>query len=313
MSITWSPRPLRPAAFGAAVALLIGSSAFAENHLSADDLVQVNFVEDSGGSQRIDFAGKLRMLSQRIPAAACNLNAGIAPDESKALLEGSIAEFDKILTALTVGDDAMGIFGAEERRRTTRVIEEVRVKLAPMLAALENSVDGVPQDDAIQVIADHNMEVLEMTKLLVAEVSGEYANPVALLQSDVLALDIAGRQRMLTQKASKEICFIMSDVNASASQEVLGSTINTFEVSLDALRNGMPEVGLQPAPNGDIAQGLDQVKEDWATIRGHIDAVMGGDALSPEDRAAVFVGLNTTMSDMNRVVGLYSDASKLGL
>lgn len=313
MSNNRSPRPFRPIACGAAIALMLGTSAIAENHLSPDQLVQVNFVEDAGGSQRIDNAGKLRMLSQRIPAAACNLNAGIAPEQSKALLDGAIAEFDKILAALTFGDETLGIYGAEDRRRTTRVIEELQKKFAPMHAALDDSVEGVPQDAAIQVIADHNMEVLEMAKLLVVEVSGEYANPVALLQSDVIAIDIAGRQRMLTQKASKEICFILSGVNASASQEVLGSTVNTFEVSLNALRNGMPEVGMQPAPNDEIAQGLDQVKEDWNMIKGHVDAVMAGDTLSPEDRAAVFIGLNKTMADMNSVVGLYSDASKLGL
>lgn len=304
---------LKPLTVTAVMAVTFGSGVLAENQAAPVQVTQANFVEESGGSQRIDYSGKLRMLSQRIPAAACNLNAGIVADQSKSILDQSVTEFDHILTALTVGDDALGIYGAEDRRRTTRVIEELRKKFEPVQTALDQSSDGMPQDEAIQVIADHNMEVLEMAKLLVAEISAEYANPVALLQSDVIAIDIAGRQRMLTQKTSKEICLILSGVNASAALETLGSTVNMFEVSLDALRNGMPSVGLRPAPTADIAEGLDLVKNDWDAVKAKIDAVIAGTRLTDEDRAAVFVGLNTTMADMNRVVGLYSDASKLGL
>lgn len=271
------------------------------------------FVQDVGGSQRINLSGKLRMLSQRIPAAACNLNAGVVPDESAAVLNAAFAEFEQILTGLEIGDTALGIIGAEERPRTLRVIQEVHAKLEPFETAMTDMVDGVPSDAAVAMLADSNMELLEIVKLLVSEISGQYANPAALLQSDAMAIDIAGRQRLLTQQTSKEICLILSDINAAASQETLSGTINMFETSLDALQNGMRDAGLNPPPNDEIIQGLDQVHEEWFAVKDHLTAMVGGQALSDADRATVFTALNKTMADMNAVVGMYSEASKLGL
>jgi len=82
---------------------------------------------------------------------------------------------------------------------------------------------------------------------------------------------------------------------------------------LDALQNGMETVGLQPAPNAEIAAGLEAVQSNWFDVKAHLDAIDSGAQISDEDRAAVFVGLNKTMADMNAVVGMYSEASKLGL
>jgi len=277
------------------------------------NIVNVQFIEEDGGSARINFAGKLRMLSQRIPAAACNLNAGVAPDESEAVLNGAVAEFDRILAALEFGDDALGIFGAEERRKTRRIIEELHTRLDPLKAALVDTSEGVPTDASIQVVADGNSEVLEVAVMLVSQLAGQYANQAELLQSDAITIDIAGRQRMLTQKVSKEVCLIMSDVNADAARETIGGTIRMFESSLDALRNGNQAVGILPPRSDEISVGLDNVHTNWMALKAHLDTIQSGGAIDEEARAVVFLGLNATMAEMNRVVGLYSEQSKLGL
>lgn len=277
------------------------------------NIVNVQFIEEDGGSARINFAGKLRMLSQRIPAAACNLNAGVAPDESETVLNSAVAEFDRILAALEFGDDALGIFGAEERRKTRRIIEELHTRLDPLEAALVDTSEGVPTDAAIQVVADGNSEVLEVAVMLVSQLAGQYANQAELLQSDAITIDIAGRQRMLTQKVSKEVCLIMSDVNADAARETIGGTIRMFESSLDALRNGNQAVGILPPRSDEISVGLDNVHTNWMALKAHLDTIQSGGAIDEEARAVVFLGLNATMAEMNRVVGLYSEQSKLGL
>lgn len=300
---------IAPIAGALCATLMFTAAAQAESNGS---VARAGFVEESGGSARINLAGKLRMLSQRIPAAACAVKAGLVADESQAVLDGAVAEFHQILAALEFGDDSIGVFGAEERARTLRVIQELHTKFDPIEAALEDSVAGVPSDAAMQIIADNNTAVLEMAKLLVVEISGEYASPVALRQSDAMAIDIAGRQRMLTQQISKYSCQISSGLNATSSRDTLASTVQIFEASLQALRNGMPTVGLEEPPTDEIAAGLDVVKSDWLEVKTHIDAIDAGENLSDADRAAIFVGLNTTMADMNKVVGMYSDASKLG-
>jgi hypothetical protein len=44
-----------------------------------------------------------------------------------------------------------------------------------------------------------------------------------------------------------------------------------------------------------------------------VKEVAAGGTIDNEARALVFTGLNTTMANMNAVVGLYSENSKLGL
>jgi len=257
----------KPASIAAVLTITLANSAASGigNGQMPENLFQANFVENVGGGERVNFSGKLRMLSQRIPAAACNLNAGIATEQSAALLEGAVAEFHTILAALEFGDESLGVIGAED------------------------------------------------TKLLVTEISGKYSNPVALMQSDAMAIDIAGRQRMLTQKISKELCFAQSGFNATPSLEALSGTVNTFVVSLDALRNGMEQVGVKPAPNAEIEAGLDTVKADWEQISAYVETVAQGGTVDDATRAEIFLGLNKTMADMNKVVGMYTVASQQGL
>lgn len=305
----------KPASIAAVLTITLANSAASGigNGQMPENLFQANFVENVGGGERVNFSGKLRMLSQRIPAAACNLNAGIATEQSAALLEGAVAEFHTILAALEFGDESLGVIGAEDSRRLQRVIEEVHKYLEPVTAAAKDVQSGNNSEIAVQALADQNMELLNIAKLLVTEISGKYSNPVALMQSDAMAIDIAGRQRMLTQKISKELCFAQSGFNATPSLEALSGTVNTFVVSLDALRNGMEQVGVKPAPNAEIEAGLDTVKADWEQISAYVETVAQGGTVDDATRAEIFLGLNKTMADMNKVVGMYTVASQQGL
>lgn len=307
MSIKCVKAYLKPAAATVILSMALTTQTVAETAGGA------NFVEQVGGEQRINFSGKLRMLSQRIPAAACNLSAGVVPSSSRAVLDGAMQEFEEILTGLEHGDDGRGIFGPEDRHRTLRVIEEVHKVYDPIKTVLDAEATGDLSRDAAQVLADQNMELLGIAKLLVSELTGQYANPVALTQSNAITIDIAGRQRMLTQKMSKEVCLILSDMNAEGAKESLGGTINMFEVSLGALRNGMDQVGINPPPNQQISEGLALVQTDWKAIAPQVQAVLNGEILTTDQRAIVFEGLTTTLKDMNAVVGMYAEASKQNL
>jgi hypothetical protein len=286
-----------------------GAIALPENN----DIIHVQLLEDIGASERINLSGKLRMLSQRIPAAACNEHAGIVVEQSKAVLHAAKEEFDTIIAALEFGNEDLNIIGQEERRKTLAAIGALHAVYDPLHAALDDIELTGGTDEEVLIVAEHNMEVLEAAKLLVSEISGQYSDPTALLQSDALTIDIAGRQRMLTQKMSKEVCLITSGIYADASLEVLGGTVNMFETALNALQFGMEGAGISPAPTDEIAAGLERVQADWAEVSSLVKEIASGGTIDDDARAAVFTGLNTTMANMNAVVGLYSENSKLGL
>lgn len=266
-------------------------------------------VEDNA-EQRINFSGKLRMLSQRIPSAACHLSRGIDVEGSSALLTAAPLEFEKILTALEFGDADLNIQNAETNRKSLHRIHELRAKWEPMKAAVERLQTGDASEDDLNFILTSNMEVLGAAVSLVSQLVKQYSNPNAVTHANLMLIDISGRQRMLTQKMSKEACIKRTDHNTPETTEHLAGTMRIFEASLEALRHGLPEAGINPPPNSVISDGLEVVHKDWQAVKPALVEILDGQSLTDEATAQKFQGLNKTMGDMNKVVGMYAEAAK---
>jgi hypothetical protein len=272
--------------------------------------VQDAAVVEENAEERINFSGKLQMLSQRVPSAACHLNRGIDVDGAGALLAGATAEFEKILAGLELGDADLNLQQAETRRKTLFAIAELRDHWEPMKDAALAVADGTATTEEIEVIFAENMLVLRYAQRLVEELVKQYANPNATTRSQLMQIDIAGRQRMLTQKMSKETCLIGSSYETETTADDLAGTVGIFEASLEALRFGMPVVGIAPPPNPAILDGLGGVHNDWSAVKPYISQTLAGTELDEEASTIKFQGLNVTMANMNAVVGMYVAATK---
>ncbi|MEM6739204.1 MAG: type IV pili methyl-accepting chemotaxis transducer N-terminal domain-containing protein [Pseudomonadota bacterium] len=273
----------------------------------------MSLVEDVGATERINYSGKLRMLSQRIAASACNLHSGIAATRSRATLEASGAEFKKIVNALELGDADLAIIGVETRRKTLAALATLRSGFEPIDVARAQLLNNGPDPEAFATIRADNMELLSRAKLLVSELSGQYSDPSAMTQADAMLVDISGRQRMLTQKMSKEACFLWSSGPSTELQSSLAGTMQMFEISLVALRDGMTEAGIKPAPTPEIAAGLETVWNGWTALKPVLESAAAGKAAGADTREDVIVQLDTLLGDMNAVVGLYTAHAKSGL
>jgi hypothetical protein len=265
-------------------------------------------VEDNA-AQRINLSGKLRMLSQRIPSAACHLNQGIDIEGSYALLMNATTEFEDILTALEHGDERLNIQNAETRRKTLARIQELRVLWEPFKSKSEDVIAGTASDVDLTFVLTENLAVLSAAQLLVEELTKQYANPNATTAASLLLIDIAGRQRLLTQKVSKQTCVLGNVADSQEMRDDAMATIGIFDASLEALRFGMPAIGLRPPPNQEIQAGLDGVLADWESVKPLLIDVLDGAELDEQAKIEKFQRLNVTMSNMNTVVGMYAQAA----
>ena len=268
-------------------------------------------IDDEGATERVNFSGKLRMLSQRVAAASCNLTAGIMPEQSQAMLTSAQAEFSKILQALEFGDADLRIRGQEKRRKTLEALAGVHQQWDPMNNAISSLVNNESVNENLALINQLNMPLLSAAKLLVSEISGEYTDPSVMMQSDALLIDIAGRQRMLTQKMSKESCSLWSGQSEMADE--LKSTMKVFDTSLLALRKGLEGAGVRAAPTAEIMYGLDDIWVKWKDLEPTLQAASDGNSVDPELRADVSRKLDVLLADMNVVVGMYTIFGKTGL
>lgn len=294
-------------------ALTVGSAAFAADDATQAELIEAGFIEDVGASERINYSGKLRMLSQRIPAAACFSHAGVEQDASAKLLKAATAEFDLILNGLEFGEETLGMKGAEKDPKVLIDIAKLREIWDPLHPEIEDIIDNGGTDEEVIHIALVGRDMLDVAKHLVSVISGEYADPTALLQADALTIDIAGRQRMLAQRISKNVCLMMSGFDTEAARKELEGARGIYGASANALRFGMPEAGITATKNADILKGLDGVLALWADVQPILDSVAAGEDIGSDQQAFIYNSMNSLTGQMNTLVGMYNDDSKLGL
>ncbi|MEM7487849.1 MAG: type IV pili methyl-accepting chemotaxis transducer N-terminal domain-containing protein [Pseudomonadota bacterium] len=266
--------------------------------------------DDIGESERVDYSGKLRMLSQRVVAAGCNYAADIDAERSGEVMRAARAEFELILDALEFGNPDLGIIGEERHRKLVNRIAIMRELWMPILTGLDAIEPGGDTPETVARLAQDSADLLEMARQLVVEMAGQYSQAVGFKQSHVLLVDVSGRQRMLTQRMSKNICLVSSGLNVETATAELEQTSKVFEASLFALYEGLPSSGIVPPPNETIADSLEVVMADWAELKPHVTAVLAGEALTGAVRSEVFHGMNRMTGNMNTAVGHYTEAAK---
>lgn len=130
-----------------------------------------------------------------------------------------------------------------------------------------------------------------------------------------VVLNLSGKQRMLTQKMSKEILLIALDVDKEANLKNLAATANLFDRTLKGLRDGDPELRLPLTVNKRIIRQLDKInKRYWQSFYAMIKEILASGQVTRE-QVAKMADLNLPLlRQMNRCVKLYeNDAAKTGL
>ena len=274
------------------------------------EVVLAQLVDDIGAAARVEAAVMLRTLSQEVASAACYLYSGIDVEESKRLALEAREKFDTNLDALMNGNPAMNIIGGEKRPKTIKKLDDIKGVWTSVSAALTALVADTDDSDAVGVIKSTSMDMFYMTDMLVSEISGEYSNPAELLQVDAIMLDIVGRQGMLTQKIAKNACKVWNKDALDASTQALTDAMTVFETSLNALINGMPSLGVLPAPTPEIQTGLTSVVSDWNDTRPFVDELLNTGALASEDQSALFRRMNDKMYRLEKITHDYALYSK---
>lgn len=269
----------------------------------------VSYAEDTGSAERIESGEYLRTYSQEIAAAACFLYNGVEVDLSQELLTEAREGFDLHLDALMNGNEDLGIIGGERRRKTFVKLQAIGEKWTPMAEAVDRLLEAHDDPVSIATIKSENLVLLDMTDILVSDLEGQYADPAELLQVDVLMLEVVGRQAMMTQKIAKNACKIWSGNDSAEVRDDLTESVSIYEVSLNALLHGMPEVGLLPAPTEEIASDLSHLLTDWSEIRPTVDSVMSG-SVERDELISLFRHMADEMHKLEELAHKYVVFSK---
>lgn len=285
-----------------AVASLSTAGATIGTPVSAQSIDQSLY---TGGKARVNRSASLRTLTEAVASAGCRVNGGIDHDAAQTDLALARDDFSRIIDGLTNGSAALGMPGAESRGRTLNALSETASLWEPIAAAAASLASGTDTPANATTIRTGYAGLFDQTEQLAAVISGQYADPQALLQSDATVLNFAVRQRALAYRMTRAMCELATSTGSDATQQELQSSVDLFEQTMIALRDGFAAAGINPPPNDTVRESLEATYATWRANRALFDATLAGETPSAADVAAAASLSKELSRGMNNAITLY--------
>lgn len=288
------------------VAALIAMAA--PTTIVAQDVSSVPAIE---AARKVNVSGRQRMLSQRMAKAACLMSRDISFASNYDQLTQAYTLFERSDVALRAGDEQLGL-SPEALPDVIDALSAIDDPWANYSGLLENAVQsGTVDTGNLESLDRDSRDVLKYMNIAVFKIARAYAASVAEVPLGLtITIDVAGRQRMLTQKAVKEACLMVTAEDPLVYADRLGETIELFDLSLKALRDGYEDVGVIAAPTREIDRKLLEVAGLWEPVRSILDRAAEGQVLSDRDLSKVARMSEPLLQTMNEAVGLYEGAER---
>ncbi len=122
---------------------------------------------------------------------------------------------------------------------------------------------------------------------------------------DKRAVNTAGKQRMLSQKMSKEVLLVALDIDRTGNLSNLKHSHALFNRTLSALREGDTVLGLRVSESQDVRSSLDSVQGIWHEMELAVRGILESGQASPE-RVKIIARTNLPLLQaMNETVRAY--------
>ena len=205
------------------ISLTLGAVSLATTSLQASSVEQTK--QQSGTV--INLAGKQRMLTQKMSKEALYIAKGIDVDANKASLAKTVALFDKTLKGLISGEESLGLPATTDKDILAQ-LQVVTDLWVPFKSSIEKG--------DLEAINKQNIPLLKnMNKAvgMYAKASGSSLDPKM-----ATTINLAGKQRMLTQKMTKELLLVANGIDADANSANAKKTVALFDKTLKDLTAG---------------------------------------------------------------------------
>ncbi|OGR71769.1 MAG: hypothetical protein A2X40_05445 [Elusimicrobia bacterium GWC2_65_9] len=250
----------------------------------------------------INVAGRQRMLSQKMAAEFLLMKLGIAAEDNKKKMDADISTFDKSLASLSNGDGEAGI-PAPPNEQISRQFAQVKLLWGSYVRALQSA--GTSSVADIATLGDPILRESDKAVTMY-----EFAAEEAGIKKTGAVVNIAGRQRMLSQKMTKETCLIALGENKSEALSNLKSTRQLFETSHNALLKGSKELGIPATTQPEIKKQMAEVDGFWKQFNVLISEIITSGDSNAFKTAKIAELSQNLLTAMDKAVTLYAESGK---
>lgn len=216
----------------------------------------------------INLAGKQRMLIQKMVKETLLMYAGVDVEKNRDNLNQTVRLFRKTLAGLRDGDESLQLPPTKSELIKAQ-LEVVKLIFKDLEVIFERIINGeMPSYDAAIEISEKEPLLLDNMNIVV-EMYEQEARDVMYGKESFLGIEInlAGKQRMLTQKMTKEVFLIYLNVERRKNKRLLRETYTLFDKTLKGLKYGDGDLGLPGTTGKKIARQIDYVMRIWNELK----------------------------------------------
>ena len=246
---------------------------------------------------QINLSGRQRMLTQKMSKEALLVALGIEPERNRENLKATIALFERTLKGLLNGDRELRL-APPPNRNIRAQLEKVMVLWLQFRPLVDKVAAGATDRPTLERIARTNLPLLaEMNRAvkLYEKAAGTDTAEIALV------INLAGRQRMLTQKMTKEYLLVALNIDAEENRKNLAATMQLFDTTLKGLLDGNDQ--LPPTKDPAIRAQLKKVMALWSQF-----APLLRKPATPENLQAIARANLPLLKEMDRAVKMYEES-----
>lgn len=250
----------------------------------------------------LNLSGKQRMLTQKMSKEMLFIAKGINISENQAALAQTSALFDTTLSGLISGDTGLNLPAADSKS-----IKKVLGKVSSLWGEFQPLTQAAAAGDIdVAEIATLNLPLLKNSNTVVRLYEKEARKATG--KTSGIVINLAGKQRMLTQKMSKEALLIALNHEAADNQAKLRSTISLFDRTLKGLLSGNTDLELPSTTEPKIVAQLTIVQNLWTKLKPTIAVIATGN-VTDSDLQMLFKANLPLLKEMNKAVSLFEKAS----
>ena len=259
----------------------------------------------------INLSGKQRMLTQKMSKEMLLIAKGVDDAQNKENLGKTSALFDKTLKGLVYGDKDLKLVGIEDAKIVEQ-LERVSMLWGKFRKNVDSVLSGDTSEGTLEKIAKENLPLLKNMNRAVKmyEVYAKTLGGESLDARMAVTLNLSGKQRMLTQKMTKELLLIASGIDPDKNKSGLKKTTSLFGKTLNGLQNGDNDLGLTGTKDPDISGQLELVAELWEEYKSVLDKVISSESsvVSEEILAKAAIMNLPLLREMNKAVKMYEES-----